>query len=54
MDPSDATLEVIRAQEAGREPLAASEQACSAAVATHEIASLDALVERIRQHLPQL
>lgn len=54
VDPSDATLEVIRAQEAGREPLAASEQACSAAVATHEIASLDALVERIRQHLPQL
>ena len=54
VDPSDATLEVIRAQEASREPLAASEQACSAAVATHEIASLDALVERIRQHLPQL
>ncbi|MNY38889.1 hypothetical protein D3C86_1735420 [compost metagenome] len=51
-DPSDATLEVIRAQEAGREPLSDVEQSHSGRIATHEAASLDSLIERIRSHLP--
>ncbi|MCY1393413.1 hypothetical protein D9M71_83080 [compost metagenome] len=51
-DPSDATLEVIRAQEAGREPLSDIEQSHSGRIATHEAASLDSLIERIRSHLP--
>lgn len=50
-DPSDATLEVIQAQEAGREALSDAEQAHSGRIATHEAASLDGLVERIRNHL---
>lgn len=53
-DPSDATLEVIRAQEAGREPLTAAEQIHSGRIATHEAGSLDELVSRIRRHLPGL
>jgi predicted kinase len=51
-DPSDATLNVIRAQEAGREPLSEAEQTHSGRIATHETASLDNLIERIRSHLP--
>lgn len=51
-DPSDATLEVIHAQEAGREPLSDAEQTHSGRIATHEAASLDSLIERIRSHLP--
>lgn len=51
-DPSDATLEVIRAQQAAREPLDAEELAQSKHVDTHDSASLDSLVERIRQRLP--
>lgn len=51
-DPSDATLAVIKDQEAGREPLDADEQAHSGRIDTHEAASLDDLVERIRRHLP--
>ena len=51
-DPSDATLAVIKDQEAGREPLDADEQAHSGRIDTHEAASLDGLVERIRRHLP--
>ena len=51
-DPSDATLEVIRAQEAGREPLNDAELTHSGRIATHEVASLDSLIERIRSHLP--
>ncbi|UYP31390.1 bifunctional aminoglycoside phosphotransferase/ATP-binding protein [Pseudomonas sp. Z8(2022)] len=53
-DPSDATLEVIRSQQANREPLDADELAHSKRVDTHEGASLDSLVERIRQRLPGL
>src|SRR5690606_17355673 len=53
-DPSDATLEVIRSQQANREPLDADELAHSKRVDTHESASLDSLVERIRQRLPGL
>lgn len=51
-DPSDATLEVIQAQQVSREPLDADEQAHSKRVDTHDSASLDSLVERIRQRLP--
>ncbi|MFF7710486.1 AAA family ATPase [Pseudomonas sp. NPDC007930] len=51
-DPSDATLEVIAAQQANRDPLSAEEALLSRPVATHEGASLDALVEDIRRRLP--
>ncbi len=53
-DPSDATLEVIQAQQASREPLNAEELAHTKRVDTHESASLDSLIERIRQRLPGL
>lgn len=53
-DPSDATLEVIQAQQASREALSAEEQAHSKRVDTHESASLDSLIMRIRQRLPGL
>ncbi|MGL4315286.1 MAG: AAA family ATPase [Pseudomonas sp.] len=53
-DPSDATLEVIEAQQAKREALTEEEQAHSKRVDTHEAASLDSLIERIRQRLPGL
>ncbi len=53
-DPSDATLEVIKAQQASREPLSAEEQALSKRVETNESDSLDKLVEQIRQRLPGL
>lgn len=51
-DPSDATLEVVAAQEAAREPLSEAELQYSGRVDTHEAASLNGLVERIRRHLP--
>lgn len=51
-DPSDATLEVIQAQQAAREPLDEAELSHSKRVDTHDAASLDSLVERIRQRLP--
>ncbi|WP_271409198.1 bifunctional aminoglycoside phosphotransferase/ATP-binding protein [Pseudomonas sp. Q1-7] len=51
-DPSDATLEVVRAQLANREPLNASEQTQSKRIDTHQASSLDDLVKLIRQHLP--
>ncbi|WP_263144631.1 bifunctional aminoglycoside phosphotransferase/ATP-binding protein [Pseudomonas alcaligenes] len=51
-DPSDATLEVIKAQEANRDALDEYEQAHSKRIDTHQPASLDSLVERIRQSLP--
>ncbi|RJG10474.1 hypothetical protein D3879_20980 [Pseudomonas cavernicola] len=53
-DSSDATLEVIQAQQASREALSAEEQAHSKRVDTHESASLDSLIMRIRQRLPGL
>lgn len=53
-DPSDATLEVIHAQQASREALDADELAHSKRVDTHDGASLDNLVESIRQRLPGL
>lgn len=53
-DPSDATLEVIQAQQASREALSSEEQAHSRRVDTHQAASLDSLVESVRQRLPGL
>ncbi|MDE3735605.1 AAA family ATPase [Pseudomonas resinovorans] len=51
-DPSDATMDVVRAQLASREPLDASELLQSKRIDTNQAASLDGLVELIRQHLP--
>lgn len=53
-DPSDATLDVVHAQQASREALTAEEQTHSKRIDTHDASSLDSLVERIRQHLPGL
>ncbi|MET1081348.1 MAG: bifunctional aminoglycoside phosphotransferase/ATP-binding protein [Pseudomonas sp.] len=53
-DPSDATLEVIQAQQASREPLNEDELLHSKRVDTHDSASLDSLVARIRTRLPGL
>lgn len=53
-DPSDATLEVIEAQQASRDALDADELAHSRRVDTHQAASLDSLIERVRQRLPRL
>lgn len=53
-DPSDATLEVIEAQLAGREELSADEQAHSRRVDTHQASSLDSLIDSVRQRLPGL
>lgn len=53
-DPSDATMEVVRAQQASREPLSEDELLHSKRVDTHESASLDSLIARIRQRLPGL
>ncbi len=53
-DPSDATLEVVHAQQASREPLSEDELAHSKRVDTHDSASLDNLVASIRQRLPGL
>lgn len=54
VDPSDATLDVVRAQQAEREALDADEQAHSKRVDTQDSASLDNLVASIRQRLPGL
>ncbi|HBX57901.1 AAA family ATPase [Pseudomonas sp. UBA2684] len=53
-DPSDATWAVIQAQQAGREALNADERLHSKRVDTHDSASLDSLIARIRQRLPGL
>lgn len=53
-DPSDATLEVVHAQQASREPLDNEELAHSKRVDTHDSSSLDDLVQCIRQRLPGL
>jgi uncharacterized protein len=53
-DPSDATLEVIQAQQASRDTLSDDEQAHSRRIDTHQAASLDGLIESIRQRLPGL
>ena len=51
-DPSDATLEVVRAQQASREPLSDAEQLLTRHIDTHDATSLDTLVAAIRQRLP--
>lgn len=51
-DPSDATLEVVKAQQASREPLSAEELPHCKRVDTQESASMDQLIEQIRQRLP--
>jgi aminoglycoside phosphotransferase family enzyme/predicted kinase len=53
-DPSDATIEVIEAQLANREPLTADETLRSRHVETHISGDLDKLVTDIRQYLPGL
>lgn len=53
-DPSDATLEVIKAQQANREALTSEEQPHCKRVDTQDSASMDQLIEQIRQHLPGL
>ncbi|MGH8484431.1 MAG: AAA family ATPase, partial [Pseudomonas sp.] len=53
-DPSDATLDVIKAQHASRDPLSTEEQLLSKRVETNESGSLDQLVKQIRQRLPGL
>lgn len=53
-DPSDATLDVVKAQQASREPLTEPEQLLSRRVDTPDAGSLDQLVSAIRQRLPGL
>ncbi|EPM91575.1 hypothetical protein A249_23584, partial [Pseudomonas syringae pv. actinidiae ICMP 18804] len=53
-DPSDATLQVIEAQQASRELLSANEILCSKKVATNIGSDLDSLVDNLRQRLPGL
>ncbi|WP_297844171.1 bifunctional aminoglycoside phosphotransferase/ATP-binding protein [Pseudomonas sp.] len=53
-DPSDATMEIIEAQQANREPLAADEILRSKRVETNNSSDLDGLVAHIRQRLPGL
>ncbi|KGS12604.1 hypothetical protein OA77_20980, partial [Pseudomonas coronafaciens] len=53
-DPSDATLEVIKAQKASREPLSADEILHSKKVATHISGDMDSLVDNLRKRLPTL
>jgi predicted kinase len=47
-DPSDATLAVIQAQQASREPLDSEELAYRLAVETHDSASLESLLQRFQ------
>jgi predicted kinase len=53
-DPSDATIAVIQAQQANREPLTAEEVLSSKHVETNVSSDLDGLVAHIRQRLPGL
>lgn len=53
-DPSDATLEVIRLQQANREALSTEETLRSKRVETHKPENLDHLIDSIRQRLPGL
>lgn len=53
-DPSDATMEIIEAQLANREPLTADEMLRSRHVETNVSGDLDKLVDDIRQYLPGL
>ena len=53
-DPSDATIEVVKAQQVSREALGADEVLRSKRVETHNSKSLDTLIADIRQRLPGL
>ena len=53
-DPSDATLEVVKAQQASREPLDAQELANSTRIDTQEASGMDQVIDQIRQRLPGL
>jgi Uncharacterized protein conserved in bacteria len=53
-DPSDANLDVVRAQQASREALDEGELLVARRVETNDAASLDSLVGAIRQRLPGL
>ncbi|MDY7563383.1 AAA family ATPase [Pseudomonas sp. 10B1] len=53
-DPSDATLKVIEAQQANREPLGADEILRSKRVETNNSSDIDGLVAHLRQRLPGL
>lgn len=53
-DPSDANMDVVRAQQASREALSDDELLHSKRVDTHESASLDSLITRIRQGIARL
>ncbi|MHC6223970.1 bifunctional aminoglycoside phosphotransferase/ATP-binding protein [Pseudomonas sp. X10] len=53
-DPSDATLEVVQAQQSSRDPLDEQEVLQSKRVQTNESGSLDLLIKQIRQRLPGL
>ncbi|RZI82341.1 MAG: ATP-binding protein, partial [Pseudomonas sp.] len=54
LDPSDATLEVVKAQQASRDPLDEQELRDSTRVDTQQGAAMDAVIEQIRQRLPGL
>src|SRR5690606_11870488 len=51
-DPSDATMEVVKAQQASREPLSESERLLSRRLDTADASSLVSLLAAIRQRLP--
>ncbi|AGZ33542.1 MULTISPECIES: bifunctional aminoglycoside phosphotransferase/ATP-binding protein [unclassified Pseudomonas] len=53
-DPSDATLEVIKAQQANREPLDEEELKHSTRVDTQDSASMNQVIDQVRQRLPGL
>lgn len=53
-DPSDATAEIIAAQQAAREPLSEQEQRLSYLVATDQADALDELVVQLKQRLHSL
>lgn len=53
-DPSDATMDVVIAQQTNREPLSAEEVLRSKRVETNDLSSLDSLVASLRQRLPGL
>nr|WP_290447297.1 MULTISPECIES: bifunctional aminoglycoside phosphotransferase/ATP-binding protein [unclassified Pseudomonas] len=53
-DPSEATLEVVQAQQAAREPLSAEEVLLSQRIQTHVGSDLDNLADELRQRLPGL
>jgi uncharacterized protein len=53
-DPSDATLEVVKAQQASREPLDAQELVNSTRIDTQEASGMDQVIDQIRQRLPGL